>query len=303
MTAAFQIAVDRLAVTNRDWSALFGRLSCALTSSAITRTRVPDSSGSKANLMTMVVGFNLGEYILIGADSRVSWYPNDRLVFRDDHSKIRHTSMGLISGAGLIDFLDPVKQRLADEEVEHTDRIREIILEERARLDDWEWRHDRRVSKAIEGTAWMLTYVRPDDVEKPTVQGLTLRLGVTVPDQDYRFALCPVNDVLIIPPSEVSTGEPSEWREFCANRLEPYAGAPYSGASTEFIENVTHHVGVIAAIMQIVSEANEAVAPSFQIGVHTRWLDSGISNVISEPDYQCAIEWRRPGMPNGDPSA
>jgi hypothetical protein len=62
--------------------------------------------------MTLIVGFNLGSYALVGADIRVSWYPNDQLCFRDDERKIRCIEMGLITGAGLVELLDPEKERL-----------------------------------------------------------------------------------------------------------------------------------------------------------------------------------------------
>src|SRR5262245_53702327 len=103
--------------------------------------------------MTLVVGFNMRHYALMGADTRVCYYPGGQLRYRDDAEKIRHTSMGLISGAGLCDLLDPVKERLEQNEITNTDQIRETILAERRFVEQWFTNPDARLREAIDHTA------------------------------------------------------------------------------------------------------------------------------------------------------
>jgi hypothetical protein len=54
-----------------------------------------------------------------------------------------------------------------------------------------------------------------------------------------------------------------------------------------FEDNLAHHVGIIAEIVQDVSEHNETVSPSFQLGIHPLGANAGVSNVI------------RRGLPDG----
>jgi hypothetical protein len=141
--------------------------------------------------MTLIVGLNLGSYVLLGADTRVVSYPNGQLRFRDDAEKIRFTSAGIITGAGLCDLLDPVKERLANEEIRSTNRIIEIIREKREGLEGWHWLEDDRIREALNKTAWMLTYVNLDNPVNPIQYNL--RMAVTIPDEDYSLGLYPPN--------------------------------------------------------------------------------------------------------------
>jgi hypothetical protein len=133
--------------------------------------------------VTLIVGLHLDSYILLAADTRVSSYPNGQLHFRDDGDKIRFTSAGIITGAGLCDLLDPVKQRLEDEKISNTDRIIEIIREEREALEGWHWLEDERVAESLNITAWMLTYLNANSRDNPTEYNL--RLAVTIPQENY----------------------------------------------------------------------------------------------------------------------
>ena len=68
--------------------------------------------------MTLILGANIGKYVLLAADTRVTWYPPDRPVFyTDDHTKIRMTKFGIIAGAGYVPLLDRVKQRFASDDI------------------------------------------------------------------------------------------------------------------------------------------------------------------------------------------
>jgi hypothetical protein len=51
-------------------------------------------------MMTLIVGLNLGAYTFIGDDTRVSYYANDQLCFRDDECNIRCIEIGSMTSAG-----------------------------------------------------------------------------------------------------------------------------------------------------------------------------------------------------------
>jgi hypothetical protein len=82
--------------------------------------------------MTIAIGINLGRYVILAADTRTTYYPPfGKPLFRDDSEKIQKTGIGLITGAGLISLLDPVKTRLANESITNTNYIILFVREER----------------------------------------------------------------------------------------------------------------------------------------------------------------------------
>src|SRR5687767_2009789 len=106
--------------------------------------------------MSTVIGINLGAYMLLAADTRVTFYPDTGPpYFEDGKSKIHNTRMGLIAGVGLGNLLDRVARRLSAEDPYHTDRIIEIIEEEREIVPEG-WMQNERVRTAVEHeTCWM----------------------------------------------------------------------------------------------------------------------------------------------------
>jgi hypothetical protein len=133
--------------------------------------------------VTVVVGFNLGTYAIVGADTRISYYDDslEHIWYRDDEAKIRQTRIGMIAGAGSGALLDAVKARLLLEEVLHTDQIKAIVREESQKV------LRNRMSPAhrelTRDTTWLFTYIgagsaQPDD-ERLRMPGL--RMAVTGP--------------------------------------------------------------------------------------------------------------------------
>lgn len=85
--------------------------------------------------MTIALGINFGDYVLLVADTRTIFgWPNHIVSYTDESKKIQKTSFGLITGAGRTNLLDSVKNRLAKQEITNTNQIFEIIKEERLNL-------------------------------------------------------------------------------------------------------------------------------------------------------------------------
>jgi hypothetical protein len=54
--------------------------------------------------VTLIVGVNLGEYVLLAADARVVYYPPEQpMRYRDDTEKIQLTRLGIITLEATID--------------------------------------------------------------------------------------------------------------------------------------------------------------------------------------------------------
>lgn len=143
--------------------------------------------------MTLVVGFNVGPYALVAADTRVSYYPPSGPRFDDDRRKIVRTPLGgLATGAGMIALLDPVKARLTAD-VAFVDDILRAIAETRDAVEARHPNPDSRVAEALETTAWMFTYVT-------AIDGLPkLRLGARVLGARRRGRVRSGGDVQAVP--------------------------------------------------------------------------------------------------------
>lgn len=240
--------------------------------------------------MTAIVGFNLGTYVLIAADTRVSYYPNGRLVYRDDEKKIRKTSMGIIAGAGLADFLDTVKERLEQEQITHTDRILEIVREERQALNGKPWSRDTRVQEALKTTAWMFTYLGVDSLENPTPGSAKLRLAMTLPEENYKIAFVLPGNAWVFPPTPATREQQERWHRFAADNLQPLDdGSPLA-------PNITHHAAVATHLIREISGENAGVSPTLQIGLHFLPICTAISAILSDDNTEC--EWSWSGLPD-----
>lgn len=238
--------------------------------------------------MTLVVGFNMRRYILIGADTRVCYFPSDSSVdWRDDEEKIQPTSMGLISGAGLINFLDPVKERLEQQEITNTDQIRDVIRAERHVVEQRWPNPSQRVRDGINHTAWMLSYINGDASAK-SIDDVRLRLAVTLPHEDYTLALVGADSGKMIPPSGLKPDDEEELRAMCHDGT-----TPWNGQDDALMDNLTQHCILIAKVMRRASEISDMVAPTFQLGVHMLGL-VGSSSIVG-PDFNFAWRWHQGG--------
>jgi hypothetical protein len=232
--------------------------------------------------MTLIVGFHLGSYALIGADTRVCYYPNDQLCFRDDERKIRCIEMGLITGAGLVDMLDPVKERLDSADMIHTDTIIEAAKAQREIVLQRPWATHPRVAQSIQQIAWMFTYVTADNPSQPTPESVKLRLAFTVPSEGYKLVLVPPNAIWLLPPTGTTEQQFGDWTKLCQDNVQALT------KGDDFGENVAHHAATIAALMKTVSAVNEGVAETFQLGLHVFPTPRFVSTIIG-PD--CEFAW------------
>ena len=80
--------------------------------------------------MTLIIGANLNNYVLVAADTRVAWkHPISGEAFKDHDHKIVNCKIGLVTGSGYTEALDSVKEELLRREINHTGEIEEIVNE------------------------------------------------------------------------------------------------------------------------------------------------------------------------------
>lgn len=239
--------------------------------------------------MTLIVGLHLEKYVLIGADTRVSYYPDNQFFFRDDEEKIRTTSIGLVTGAGLCDLLDPVNQRFADEAPADTYAMQRVIKEEcQNAATRFAGCQDERVQGSLKTTGWMLTYHTNSTQYCPA----GLRLCVMGTDDELeRFRLAPSLTVALLPFSEITQEQFDELQQALTTGIRAWRHAAES-----FEANLTHHIRLIASTIYRASQMSEGVAPTFQIGVHTDGFEIAIANIFNpaDPDAPFTLNWRQP---------
>jgi hypothetical protein len=184
--------------------------------------------------------------------------------------------MGLITGMGLVQLLDPVKHQLCVEDPLHTDRIVEIIREQRAAADG-RWPKDARVREAIEhSTSWMFSYITSSDPQHPTPGNVTLRLATSHPHDGYRLGLHGSPKGAIGFPHGIEPGEAEPITKYLNDNMQPMAHWP------DFESSVTHNAGLAGQVIRYLSEINDGVSPYFQIGVHSLLHGAVVSGVSRE---------------------
>ena len=221
---------------------------------------------------------------LLAADTRITHYPSGIRIFRDDEAKIRRTSMGLITGAGLAELIDPVKDRLQAEQITVVDRIIEVVADEVSRVQREPWAAEPRVQESLGTTGWMLTFLGPA-VSDASIAVLHLAVLGT---SDKQVGSIPLNRVYLLPPTGTTTEQFKEWFGFARDNLYP---APDSHDVESINKNIAHHCGVVKELMRTVSQANEGVAPTFQIGVHIPPHLTRITGIIG-PESDVRLDWQ-----------
>lgn len=226
----------------------------------LRRSDGPTSRRRRVRHLTLVVGLHLGTHAIVAADTRVSYYIDDVFGYEDDSEKLMMIDPGIISGAGLVSLLDNVKHRLDDDELGVIDRIADLVKGEVAFAKEFLAGSDARVLEAIDYSAWMFTFVGvPPDVEPKTA---FLRLGLVSADHDYAIAHIPPPDAWLLPPTGTTEEQFVAWRRRLKAAIKPL------DKPEDFINNVQYHIDLIGGLMRDVSEVNQGVAPTFQVGVH-----------------------------------
>lgn len=250
--------------------------------------------------MSVVIGMNVGCYVMIAADTRITWYlPDGSARFRDEKAKIHHTKMGLIAGVGLSNLLDSVARRLGNEEVLHTDRIVEILREERGHVPG-RWLENERVRNAVEHeTCWMYTYMSCHSLTSPDLTQSRLRLAVSHPQDGYHPVRYLPSSGGVCLPFGVTPQQADLLQELLDNDMQPCLDV------SRIQETISHNGALCAYLIQEVSRLDETVSPSFQLGVHVFDLSAGVLTGISDVSFDGRLSmtlraWGGEGEQEGD---
>ena len=229
--------------------------------------------------------------MFLAADTRVSFYDtNKRLIgYDDDYEKICNTSMGLITGAGNVDLLRLVNNRLKRiREVSSTDLLLDIVGEARARFRTRYSHMSRKyVEETIEKTGWIFSYVTFAEGTFDTGTPM-LRLGVihssgNILGQRYLIDNFPY----IIYPAEARDEEAGAIATVIGAQIKP------SDQFKTIRESIQYNGLEIAALIQDISPNFPSISPYCQIGAHTLDGRTGISKVVNPGASKVSIRLAR----------
>ena len=109
--------------------------------------------------MTCILVAHLGDEIIIAADKRVTEITQDgvKIPCGDNEEKIVRTKVGVITGAGALAMLDPVKSFVRDHGFNSPDAVLDLILRTRDSFSNFHAESPRLQADLAE-TSWMFTY-------------------------------------------------------------------------------------------------------------------------------------------------
>jgi hypothetical protein len=152
-----------------------------------------------------------------------------------------------------------------------------VIHEEHARVRKEVQFGDARVRESLKQTGWMFTYLGCDDPKHVARENTFLRLGIYHPDvSEKQRGIIPTGKAAVLMPSG-TTQEQFEDMSAAANE-----GLRTGEDLSDFQQNLQYHIQFVAALIRTVSEWNQTVSPTFQVGVHSWTYGSGISNIAGD---------------------
>ncbi len=225
--------------------------------------------------MTIAIGINAGLYAILAADTRTTYYhprfPSTALFHDDNKSKIQKTTVGLIIGAGFVQLLDLVNNRLATETITNTNATLSVIKESLEEIRK-RWKHYPMIDTAIAQTGWILSYYTYiNDIP-------TLRLGAYHDDLNSdNFVLYAPGDSAIIYPVEITEQAVKTIHPEIINTIV------IPSDQSEIQSSIQNNIAKLVVLIQALFPYCESISSRFQVGIH---LDGkvGISEIIDISD-------------------
>lgn len=109
--------------------------------------------------MTCILVAHLGDEVIIAADKRVTQITQDgvKIPCGDNEEKIVRTKVGVITGAGSLAMLDPVKSFVRDHGFNSPDDVLDLILRTRHSFSEFH-ANSPRLRADLAEASWMFTY-------------------------------------------------------------------------------------------------------------------------------------------------
>lgn len=227
--------------------------------------------------MTIALGVNFGDYALLAADTRTTYFNWNGSVrkYEDDSEKIQKTTIGLITGAGSTQLLNLVKDRLRNERIIHTNQMLSMVEEARTKYRRAFW---RTAERDIEMTVWIFSYMTLKD-GRPK-----LRLDILHPTFGDMFARYEENHPVLIGPHEATEKEVAGISDFLKKKIK--LSREFSALS----DSIQYHWSIIASLIRKIQPAFPSISSYSQVGVHTLDGFVGVSHILKDDESNVTIK-------------
>ncbi|WP_155950770.1 hypothetical protein [Pseudomonas taiwanensis] len=199
--------------------------------------------------MTCILVAHLGSEVVVAADKRATRYEADGslTVHGDDEQKIVRTPAGIVTGCGMVEMLNPVKDHLGTQGFATTDEVLWLIQQARityAKANASNPQLERHLAR----TGWLFTY-------PATANGLAVTRAVFFHPSlsTENFAVVGEGRVLCLP-----GGFSDEQADKVRHQLQGVVTSslrtsPYAQAKQEIIKHMLHLMNEVAEISLSVS--------------------------------------------------
>lgn len=227
----------------------------------------------------------------MAADTRVTRYSSmlGPPIYEDDNKKVHKTSLGVITGAGSVELINLVNNRLNKiDEIMDPDQILDIINKER---NNYRASHPEVPEQYIENTGWLFSYFAINESKQTAAFRLAFIHPSIEPIIGQRYAVW--NHPYVIHPYE-TLANPSE-AEYIDDSLKKLIKPIEEFDSLD--DTVQYHGLQIADLIQEISPKYSSISSSCQIGVqaHTSdkppYIHPGVSTIIKPGDTKVSIQW------------
>jgi len=209
--------------------------------------------------MTIAIGINLEEFILLAADTRTTEYDflGNTIRFYDESEKIKKTKIGLMTGAGNLALLEAVKERFAEKEALDTNEILKIIEEVRLYyINLFDFYNLVQYNKILHSTGWIFTYLTMIN------NNPILRLAIYHPSLGSGIGLYSERQPAAIFPHEASKQEAEELSKVLEEIVKPY------NEFKDFSACIEYYLKCIGTFINSIHPRYPSVSSSCQFGIH-----------------------------------
>lgn len=204
--------------------------------------------------MTLIIGINLKDYLILAADRReVCLVNGDVAEIRSDNvNKIIDWKQGYITGSGYVPILSKLKETLNSTSVAHTSEILDLAVS--SSNDVFNINVPFQVKNYwMCRTRWYLSYLTYDDNDNNV-----LRLAIVESDRIEGLRLVHEMDIVF---SNLFDGSDA-LRDEISSRLKPLS------EFDDLQDSIDYHVNLLPKIFLRASENLESVSRDYDVAIH-----------------------------------
>lgn len=205
--------------------------------------------------MTLIVGINLVDYIILVSDKREVTMQDDKVIdiTSDDINKIVDWNMGYVTGSGFVPVLSSLKEAIKLKKITHTDEIIELASSVSHKVFK-----NRNIPSELQDywnqrTAWFVSYRTANVIGEPI-----MRLAFIEAGNKGEMSLVRDMDVVFSNKFEGS----SDLRNNLVSNLRP------TNYFNNLNESVNYHVNYLKNIYSLANHKLETVSKNFDVAIH-----------------------------------